>query len=235
MGPGPDRQIEQDVVNLDRVGPTLWQVNVEQRRMKGIWKRLVNLPLCHRILAGNSIFIVAGALGTMGVARYGSVGAGFLPLALFALSIVGLSLLANVWLLRIHLRSIERRDSEAAQFSTTEGDGLDVNRLAAAIDLMRCCLEDHQWYAPSSQVLDAREEWQRIAYELHNETSQVLDALLANLEVVEESIPDQLAQTRARLAATRALAAQTLEGVKQISDIRHQTSDVRRQTSDVRQ
>ena len=151
------------------------------------------------------------------MARYRSAGAGFSPLAFFALSIVGLSLLANLWLLRVHLRPVERRDSEAAQPPTPEGHGLDVNRLAASIDLLRCCLEDHQWYAPSSQVLDARGEWQRIVYELHDETSQVLDALVVNLEVVEESIPHQLVQTRARLAATRALAAQTLEGVQELA------------------
>ncbi|HID86092.1 MAG TPA: hypothetical protein EYP55_01790 [Anaerolineae bacterium] len=195
--------------------------------MRRIRKRLANLPLCHKILAGNSIFIVVGALGTVGVARHCAAWADTWPLALFALAIVGLSLLANLWLLRVTL-PVERRGLDAARSPAMEGDGLDVNRLAAAIDLMRCCLEDRQ-HAPSSQVLEAREEWQRIAWELHGETCQVLDALLANLEVVEECIPDQLAQIRARLAATRALAARTLEGVKQTSEIRRQTSDGRDQ------
>ena len=184
--------------------------------MRRIWKRLGSLPLCHKILAGNAIFIVAGALGTVGVARYCAAWADFLPFALFALSIVGLSLLANLWLLRVTLRPVKGRRVEAARSPMMGGDGLDVNRLAAAVDLMRCCLENHQWHASSAQALDTRQEWQRIAYELHDETSQVLDALLVNLEVVEESIPDQLAQTRARLAATRVLAAHTLEGVQEL-------------------
>ena len=188
--------------------------------MRRIWKRLVNLPLCYKILAGNSIFIVVGALGAVGVARYCAAWADFWPLALFALGVVGLSLLANLWLLRVTLRPVERRGSDAARSPTMGGNDLDVNRLAAAIDLMRCRLEADQLYPPSSQALDTQEEWQRIACELHNETSQVLDALLVNLEVVEESIPDQLAQTRARLAATRTLAAQTLEGVRElVSDL----------------
>lgn len=229
--------------------------------MRRIRDKLANLPVGYRILMGNSLFIMAGALGTMWVTQYCLAQANFLPLLLFVLGIIGLSLLVNVWILRACLRPPgplppaggrkARKDPQ-----TVVVTGLDVNHLAAALDLLRHHLDahaqaieaqHHQLYALSGQVLGAQvasarsrlephtghrdwwraraasareEERQRIARELGNEASQVLAALLTDLEVVEDSIPDQWVQTRARLAAIRNLAAQTLKGVQQlVSDL----------------
>jgi two-component system sensor histidine kinase UhpB len=77
----------------------------------------------------------------------------------------------------------------------------------------------------ASQIINAQEqERQRIARELHDETSQVLTSLLISLAVLEESIESQ--EARDRIADTRALAHSTLRAIRNLSiDLRPSALD----------
>src|SRR5258706_16428489 len=77
----------------------------------------------------------------------------------------------------------------------------------------------------ASQIINAQEqERQRIARELHDETSQVLTSLLISLAVLEESV--QTADARERIADTRALAHSTLRAIRNLSiDLRPSALD----------
>jgi two-component system sensor histidine kinase UhpB len=102
----------------------------------------------------------------------------------------------------------------------------DLNRLAAALNTILDRLEAYtrtietyrqQLHALSGRVITAQEEERRrIARELHDETSQALATLIINLDLAEQSLPHELAQTREALRATRRLAAQTLEEVRKL-------------------
>jgi len=77
----------------------------------------------------------------------------------------------------------------------------------------------------ASQIIQAQEqERQRIARELHDETSQVLTSLLISLTLLEKSVETQ--EARERIADTRALAHSTLRAIRNLSiDLRPSALD----------
>src|SRR5437660_8013599 len=77
----------------------------------------------------------------------------------------------------------------------------------------------------ASQINNAQEqESQRIARELHDETSQVLTSLLISLTLLEKSVETR--EARERIADTRALAHSTLRAIRNLSiDLRPSALD----------
>src|SRR5258707_12631757 len=110
--------------------------------------------------------------------------------------------------LRAPLRGV---DSQADQLARTFNMVLDALDEASSLR--------------ASQIINAQEqERQRIARELHDETSQVLTSLLISLAVLEESVETQ--EARGRIADTRALAHSTLRAVRNLSiDLRPSALD----------
>ncbi|MFQ6058799.1 MAG: histidine kinase [Anaerolineae bacterium] len=203
--------------------------------MRQLKARLLNLPIFYKILIANSLIIIVGAIGGTWLTRHFIQQSNFALASFFALSGIALSILINFFVLKTALQplsSLQETVEKVYQGDTQVRASLegvsdpDLNRLAAALNVMLDRLEAHtrtiethrqQLRALSAQVISAQEEERkRIARELHDETSQALATLIINLDVAEQSLPDELAQTKETLMATRELASQTLEEVRKL-------------------
>lgn len=78
-----------------------------------------------------------------------------------------------------------------------------------------------------AKLVSAQEdERKRIARELHDEVGQTLTSVIMNIGAVEQSLPDELNGSKARLAATRDVAAQALRELRAlIFDLRPEVLD----------
>ena len=194
----------------------------------GLRQRLLRLPIFDRVLLGNSLVIVVGAVGGTLVTRHLAVEEEVWLIALFAVLGILLSLLVNYWILRSALRPLRDLrlmvDGVQAGQVSTDMDAIrdadpDTQRLAAAIQSMRSRLEEHslQLRALSERAINAQEdERKRIARGLHDDTGQALTTVIFNLERLEGALPTEAARLRPRLAATRELAARTLEDLRKL-------------------
>lgn len=202
------------------------------RRLKA---RFLNLPIFYKILISNSLVVVSGAIGGTWLTRRFSEQSNFTLLTFLAFVGIALSILVNFFILKSILRplvslqeTVERVYQGNAQVraSLESLSDPDLNHLAAAINTMLDRLEAYtqtiethrqQLHSLSARVISVQEEERRrIARELHDETSQALTTLIINLDMAEQSLPDELAQTREALRATRRLASQTLEEVRKL-------------------
>jgi two-component system sensor histidine kinase UhpB len=199
-------------------------------RVPTLRSRFRRLPIFNRVLIGNSIVIVVGAVGGTLLTR---LLAAHTPedlwlIVFFAGLGILLSLTVNYLILRsaltpLHeLRSLVERvqaGQRAIDVSRFHDSDPDTGRLAAAIHSMLTRLEDHalRLRALSERALNAQEdERKRIARNLHDDTGQALSTLIINLEHMESSLPPEFADQRARLAASREIAARTLEDLRKL-------------------
>ena len=195
-------------------------------------RRLSRLPIFKRLLLGNSIVIVGGAIaGTLLIGRLAQLPAEtdlWLILILSALGIL-LSLVINYWIVKTTLRPLHELSEMVDRVEAGRADehirltadaDPDISRLAAAISSMLDRLGGRtlQLRALSERAITAQEEERkRIARQLHDDTAQSLSTLIISLERLESAItagtPDDL---QARLAAARQLATRALEDLRKI-------------------
>jgi two-component system sensor histidine kinase UhpB len=194
----------------------------------GLRQRLLRVPIFSRVLLGNSLVIVVGAVGGTLLTRHLAVEREAWLIALFACLGILLSLLVNYWILRSALRPM--RDLrlmvdrvQAGQVGTgmaaIRNADPDTQQLASAIDSMRARLEEHalQLRALSERAINAQEdERRRIARGLHDDTGQALSTMIFNLERLEGALPVEAARLRPRLVATRELATRSLEDLRKL-------------------
>lgn len=192
----------------------------------GLRQRLLRLPLFNRVLLGNSLVIIVGAVGGTLFTRHLAITQDVWLIALFAAAGILLSLVVNYLVIRSALRPldqlrgmVEHIQAGAAGLDAeafADGDH-DTLRLAQAVDSMLARLEGHrrQLRALSQRALDAQEEERkRIARNLHDDTGQSLSTLIIELERLEGRPPGDAHALRERLAAARALATRTLEDLR---------------------
>ncbi len=192
--------------------------------------RLSRLPILNRLVLGNSIVIVGGAIAGTLLTRHLAQSPTPTDLWLILLfSAVGilLSLVVNYWLVRATLRPlhelsemvnrVKARRADTSVPLTVDTDP-DIGRLAAAISSMLDRLEGRtlQLRALSERAINAQEEERkRIARHLHDDTSQALSSLIISLERLENTATAEAStHLKDRLAAARQLATRTLEDLR---------------------
>jgi two-component system sensor histidine kinase UhpB len=201
-------------------------------RVRHWWDRA---PILYKVLIGNAIVIVVGAIGGVYLTDL-LVDVSGTALALFFATVgILFSLVINYVILRSALRPMERlqrtveridRGDTAVRAPVEEIGDPQLKSFAQALNTMLGRLAAHmrmiernraQLRRLSGQVLSAQEdERKRIARELHDDTSGALARVLLNLEMCEELLPEDLAEVRAKMRATSQLTEQTLENVRKL-------------------
>ncbi len=202
-------------------------------RLQKVWERA---PILEKVLIGNALVIIVGAIGGTFITN-ALVDVSGIALALFFATVgITLSLLINSYILQSALRPmdvLQRTVEDIDRGDTTVRAPVDeigdpqLKRFAHALNTMLERLVAHtrmieanraQVRRLSGQVLNAQEdERKRIARELHDDTSGSLARVLLNIEMLEDALPEQgLPEVRAKMRDTRVLAEQTLENVRKM-------------------
>ena len=189
---------------------------------------LLRLPIFHRLLIGNSLVIVVGAVGGTAITSqlaHSSTAAEFWLIGLFATSGILLSLVVNFLIVRSALQPLRElrhgvdrvRDGHAIPLPG-EADP-DIQKLAGALNSMLQRLDERtvQLRALSERAINAQEEERkRIARGLHDDTCQALSSLIISLERLEGALAAQLPELQPRVTAARQLATLTLEDLRKV-------------------
>src|SRR5713226_2725869 len=205
-----------------------------ERRNNSIFKALLGIPVFYKVLIANSLIIFIGATGGTWLATHLNTSPVATPWSLVVFITIGwlVSVVLNFVVLQIAFRPLLHLGKVMKQVQAGESSlrapltGIDsqADQLARTFNMVLDALDEASRLR-ASQIINAQEqERQRIARELHDETSQVLTSLLISLAVLEESV--QTADARERIADTRALAHSTLRAIRNLSiDLRPSALD----------
>ncbi|HEX6749736.1 MAG TPA: ATP-binding protein [Longimicrobium sp.] len=192
---------------------------------------LLRVPLFYKILIANAVLVLVGTLfGTLVTARFvrdepgrsliGVVG-------LLALIGIAITLAVNAVILRVALRPLDDLERTAARVQRGELDrrapvspvaDRELERLRRTFNAM---LDTAAAYRARLREVAARalsaaeEERKRIARELHDETAQMLAALLIRIRVVRNSRDP--AQMEPLLDGMREDVSRALEGIRRFA------------------
>ena len=209
------------------------QVEAEQHGHP-LLKRLLSIPIFYKVLIANSLIIFVGATGGTWLATHLNVSPYATPMSLIIFITIGwfVSVVLNFVVLQIAFRPLTElgkvmkrvRAGESLLRAPLTGVDSQADQLAEAFNMVLEALDEASRLR-ASQIIQAQEqERQRIARELHDETSQVLTSLLISLTLLEESVETQ--EARERIADTRALAHSTLRAIRNLSiDLRPSALD----------
>ncbi|HET7230588.1 MAG TPA: ATP-binding protein [Longimicrobium sp.] len=196
------------------------------------WVRvLLRVPLFYKILIANAALVLVGTIfGSMVTARFVRDQPGrpwFEVAGLLALIGIGVTLLVNAVILRVALRPLDELERTAARVRKGEVDcrapdspvaDRELDRLRRTFNSM---LDAGAAYRARLREVAARalgaaeEERKRIARELHDETAQMLAALLIRIRLVQRA-EDPAALSRL-LEEMRADVGQALEGIRRFA------------------
>jgi two-component system, NarL family, sensor histidine kinase UhpB len=195
-------------------------------RMK---QHLPYLSIFHRIVIGNSIIIILGAVGGTLLTRLLTDRAADLSLIiLFAFIGTTLSVLTNSWIISTALKPIRelRQVVNHIQAGNAHLDldhlqeaDPDIGEFARLLQGLLLQLEERnqQLRALSERAIYAQEEERKnIARSLHDDTGQSLSMLIINLERLENRLPLDESELRSKLEASRKLASDILTELRKI-------------------
>ena len=192
-------------------------------------RRLSYLSLYLRIVFGNSIIIVIGAVGgTLLTRKLSGEAASFWLVVFFTLAGMAMIILLNNWIVKRSLQPlnelhhlVERVAAGQTPINTHQYEelGPDFHQLSSALNAIVRQLEERnqQLSALSNRAIQSQEEERmRIARSLHDDTGQSLSSLIILLDRLESRMPDQPADLKQQLAAARQLASGTLAELRKI-------------------
>jgi two-component system, NarL family, sensor histidine kinase UhpB len=211
----------------------------------GLWSagwrvraRLDALNLFQKVVIGNSMIMATGAIVGTWVTKTLVEQSNFTVATLLVVLGISVSLATNFAIMRAAFRPLDkiqdtvdevsRGNSYARVRGLTTGDP-EIARLGETINMMLNRLEQdtrtierhsQQIQVMSAQVLRAQEEERRrIARELHDETSQALNALLLSIEMAEEALRSTgtPGESLDKLTASKLLTTQTLDAVHNLA------------------
>jgi two-component system, NarL family, sensor histidine kinase UhpB len=192
-------------------------------------RRLPYLSIFHRLVIGNSIIIVVGAIGGTLLTRLLTDKAADLSLIIgFALVGTILSVLVNSWIIRSALRPLRelrhlvdqiQTGSSRFNIESLQQADPDIGQLASVLHDLLVQLEERnrQLHALSDRAITAQEEERKnIARSLHDDTGQALSMLIINLQRLEDRLPMEEAELHSKLEASRNLASGILTELRKI-------------------
>ena len=210
------------------------QSKLNKQSHNSMLKTLLSIPIFYKVLIANSLIIFVGATGGTWLATHLNVSPYATPMSLIIFITIGwlVSVVLNFVVLQIAFRPLTElgkvmkrvRAGESSLRAPLTGVDSQADQLAEAFNMVLEALDEASRLR-ASQIIQAQEqERQRIARELHDETSQVLTSLLISLTLLEESVETQ--EARERIADTRALAHSTLRAIRNLSiDLRPSALD----------
>jgi len=192
-------------------------------------QRLPSLSIFQRIVIGNSIIIILGAVGGTLLTRMLTDRAANISLiTIFAFTGTTLSVLVNTWIIRTALKPFRelRQVVDHIQGGNTHVDieqlgktDPDIGEFTRVLQNLLLQLEERnqQLRALSERAINAQEEERKnIARSLHDDTGQALSMLIINLERLENRLPLEQNELRSKLEASRRLASNILAELRKI-------------------
>jgi two-component system sensor histidine kinase UhpB len=188
--------------------------------------RLSRLSLFRRIVIGNAIIIIFGAvIGTLITRHLAQQAADWWLITLFAAGGITLSLLINFWIVGAALNPLRDLGRLAKRLQsgdpTVELKNPDpyTTRMAETLRSLFTQLEERnrELHALSERAIDAQEEERRaIAQSLHDDTGQALSMLIIHLDRIDERTPAQETELKKQVADARELASNSLTELRRI-------------------
>jgi len=188
--------------------------------------RLSRLSLFQRIVIGNAIIIIFGAvIGTLITRHLAQQAADWWLITLFAAGGITLSLLINFWIVGAALNPLRDLGRLAKRLQsgdpTVELKNPDpyTTRMAETLRALFLQLEEHnrELQALSERAINAQEDERRaIAQSLHDDTGQALSMLIIHLDRIDERIQPDEQELKKQVADARELAANSLTELRRI-------------------
>jgi len=188
--------------------------------------RLSRLSLFQRIVIGNAIIIIFGAvIGTLITRHLAQQAADWWLITLFAAGGITLSLLINFWIVGAALNPLRDLGRLATRLRsgdpTVELKNPDpyTTRMAETLRSLFLQLEERnrELHALSERAINAQEDERRaIAQSLHDDTGQALSMLIIHLDRIDERIRPDEEDIKKQVADARALAANSLTELRRI-------------------
>lgn len=198
-------------------------------RCRRLGRRLLHIPLFYKVLLTNAACVALIVVGTSLTVRYMSASSSepyYDVMALLVLAGLLVSGAVNLVVMKVALAPLDRLESAMddvrhgkldVQIGTGRVSDERFDRLIAAFGQMLKTLQknNQQLHQVSQKILAAQEqERQRVARELHDESTQTLTTLLLYLKLLARSQNPEEAQ---RIQNLRQLAAHALEEIRRVA------------------
>ena len=188
--------------------------------------RLSQISLFQRIVIGNAVIIVFGAvIGTLVTRHLAQQATDWWLIMLFATGGILVSLAINSWIVGAALnplrdlgRLAKRLQSGGAEVELKNPDPY-TSRMANTLRSFFLQLEERnrELQALSERAINAQEEERHaIAQSLHDDTGQALSMLVIHLDRIDERIQPDQKELKGQVADARSLAANALTELRRI-------------------